>query len=218
MTMQPNIPANLHLVADPAQGPRYQHDCAYCHFLGRFVGCRGEVDLYVHALGNGATVIARFGDNASDRASGMSFSYGAANDLSEARTRAQTLGLLEYRPYDAMYYAKPGTKEFAELQRALPLTVEHRAFLAHEQGDDAQSQALLRHLVQQNLTWGIKCSQAESSTTAVLAIEFRLGKVLDASAGLSCARVNNGSRAMMEMLRADVLVQESTKAKARFSV
>ncbi len=44
------------------QESRYEHDCTVCHF----VGTHGEYDLWVHANGDYAALIARFNNDRPD--------------------------------------------------------------------------------------------------------------------------------------------------------
>jgi NCAIR mutase (PurE)-related protein len=70
---------------------RYEHDCDRCTFLGE----HGAVDLYVCARNGAAdTVIARRSDEGSDYSSGLVFAHtGAIPDLTEAKRRAEALGI-----------------------------------------------------------------------------------------------------------------------------
>lgn len=71
---------------------RYVHDCYTCVFLGQ----HGDADLYVHPRGH-ITVIARYSNDGSDYASGLSAS--GIPDLTEARRRAVERGVLVLDAY-----------------------------------------------------------------------------------------------------------------------
>ena len=145
MHFQPKIPKNLDLVSSCTK-PAFVHDCSECHFLGTFEGAVGLVDLYAHNAVE-PTVIARFSSEGPDYASGSCFSYGQNNELTEARWRAQLLGLWTYDVYEALHYAKSEYPEaYREMLRALPFTLEYQALLAFEKGDMVRSQTLIRHL------------------------------------------------------------------------
>ena len=69
---------------------RYKHDCDRCIYLGRWE----EYDLYFCAYDLlGPTVIARFGSDGPDYASGLRVAS-MIPELAEARTRAIAAGLL----------------------------------------------------------------------------------------------------------------------------
>lgn len=72
------------------EGPRYEHDCATCQFLGRF----GRSDLYYHGGGIAArTIIARYSSDGPDYQSGLSFGRtGTSPELAEAFARAKARG------------------------------------------------------------------------------------------------------------------------------
>ena len=73
--------------------PQYQHDCNKCKFLGRFRSEGTDYDLYFCKQGTGTnpTVIARFGDDGPQYASGMMFN---SPELAEAKRRARTHGYI----------------------------------------------------------------------------------------------------------------------------
>lgn len=78
--------------------PRFIHDCDECTFLGRYEGAGTNYDLYYC----GDTVIARYGSEGSCYTSGLPFSYGLSQPLTEARKRAEAAG----RNFDADRRAK----------------------------------------------------------------------------------------------------------------
>jgi len=73
--------------------PQYQHDCKKCKFLGRFTSEGINYDLYFCIEGNGnrPTVIARYGNEGNNYASGIMFD---SPELTEAKRRAKTLGYI----------------------------------------------------------------------------------------------------------------------------
>lgn len=77
------------------RGPNYEHDCAKCKSLGTTVsGSSGKVvDLYF--CPTEPTIIARFSDEPSDYASGISFGKrGSISELHVAYERALQNGLI----------------------------------------------------------------------------------------------------------------------------
>ncbi len=114
------------LPLDQEDRPRYVHDCDICQFLGR----HGDKDLYLHhteksaALGS-STVIARESDDPPDYQSGMSFSFGLNESLTEARHRAEQLGLLNYPVDEALHSIPPSNassvEEFRQKAASHPL-------------------------------------------------------------------------------------------------
>lgn len=178
MSYQPHIPANLSLVADPSVAPLHRHDCDCCHFLGRYRTENGEADLYAHPGKLMPTVIARFSSDGPDYSSGLCFAYGSSPNLSEARRRAELLGVMDYDVYQALDYAKPDTPEFEELKRALPFTVEYQALLAHERGDIERSTALITHLVSSQHARLQKYDAKRQRASAFYDVEGRIIKIL----------------------------------------
>ncbi len=83
------------------QTPRFCHDCTRCTFLGGF----DAADLYFCCGSLETTVIARYSDEGSNYASGMAFSFGSNAHLTEARRRAQKVGVLEFPLREALAYA-----------------------------------------------------------------------------------------------------------------
>lgn len=149
MSYQPVIPANLHLVADPAVTPLYSHDCDHCNFLGRFQDEAGrECDLYFHG-GTQDTTLARYSSEGSDYSSSIYSAYGSHAALTEARRRAHKLNLYPYKVLEALSYFKPGTDSEAELIATLPDTDEIKAYLLLRSGDIPASLEILRTLVLQ---------------------------------------------------------------------
>jgi hypothetical protein len=69
--------------------PRYLHDGECCHF----VGFHKDADLYY--CPNEPTVIARYSDEPGDYSSGLVFSYGTSEALTQARFGAIALGLIQ---------------------------------------------------------------------------------------------------------------------------
>jgi hypothetical protein len=144
---QPQIPANLHLVTNPAEGPQFEHDCDHCNFLGRFVDDSGQAaDLYFHGAIQ-QTTLARYSSEPSNYGSGDSISYGRSRAHTEARRRALRLGLCEYNVYEALECYVPGSDAEQELRESLPLTQEVEAFLLMQQGNLDESLSVLRKLV-----------------------------------------------------------------------
>ena len=86
---------------DTTDTPRFRHDCSRCSFLGGF----DAADLYLCKGSVETTVIARYSDEGSNYASGMSFSFGSNVHLTEARRRAQKAGMLEFPLREALAYA-----------------------------------------------------------------------------------------------------------------
>lgn len=69
----------------------FEHDCDNCKYLGHYEGR----DLYVCKGSFETTVIARFGEDNADYASGLIFATPTGNKwLYEARLRAEHFGLL----------------------------------------------------------------------------------------------------------------------------
>ena len=131
--------------------PQFEHDCDCCHFLGRHVDpeTSQKMDLYAHTSGGMPTVIARTGIDG-DYMSGLSFSYGGIEALTEARQRAQAAGLLEYNLGEALRHATPeNTRAYAELKEAIVASPEWQALLAFDAGDTQASQDLVNPLVDQ---------------------------------------------------------------------
>jgi hypothetical protein len=76
-------------VAGQAEGPRYQHDCDKCAFLGQ----DANYDLYFCSQGSLPTVIARYGDDAQEYMSGLQLAD-HIDQLGEAKRRSVAKGLL----------------------------------------------------------------------------------------------------------------------------
>lgn len=104
--------------------PRYVHSCRNCTFLGRLE----KFDLYFCQSVREPTVIARSGEGG-NYASGMCFSFGAAEHLKTARRRAQTRGLLQYPLEEGARGTKLDAAEDlrAELKEALGASPVARA-------------------------------------------------------------------------------------------
>lgn len=186
MSNQAQLPPNLHLVAPAGERPLYQHDCDCCHFLGRFQGERGPADLYAHTAGHMPTVIARYGSDGPDYSSGASFSYGRLTDLTEARLRAQQLGLWTFNVKEALFYVDPEHAQcLEELRTALPFTSEYQAFLAHETGDSLRHEGLVRHLVQVNHARRLKYAPETTLLASVMEVQGEVVKVVSAYRGWS---------------------------------
>lgn len=178
MNCTPIIPANLTLVTGTEQAPRFEHDCDCCQFLGHFRGEHGPVDLYVHTRGHMPTVIARFGSDG-NYASGMCFAYGQLDDLTEARVRAQKLGILEYNVYEALRHVSANCDDSpTELQNALPFTAEYQAVLAFEAGDTERYQGLVTHLVQKALAYERKHRPDAIEGVGITRAHERIGSVI----------------------------------------
>lgn len=143
MPVQTRFPHNFSLVADPSEPPQFEHDCDSCLFLGRHAHECRAADLYVHCGPGETTVIARYASEGSCYCSGLPFSYGMNPALTEARLRAQKLGLLQYDPLEALTYAKKGSTCEAELQEVLLGRPEYKAVLAFDAGDRDYSVELL---------------------------------------------------------------------------
>lgn len=185
MTTQASTPENLSLVAEAGTVPRFKHDCECCHFLGRYAAANNrEADLYVHASGRMPTVIARYSSDGPDYASGLSASFSQIPELTEARLRAQRLGLLDYDVFQALFYAQPGTESFEELRKALPFTLEYQAVLTFEQGDVVRSQGLVSHLVDVAHARRREYDATASRTGAVLDVDSRMARVVNAYRGI----------------------------------
>lgn len=218
MSYQPQIPANLHLVADATVAPLHQHDCSCCHFLGRYRIDQVEADLYAHSGKHMPTVIARFSSDGPDYASGLYSAYGNSPDLSEARRRAVLLGVLDYDVYQALDYAKPDTPEFEELKRALPFTVEYQAVLAHERGDIERSDALFTHLVSSQHARLKRYEPKRRRANAYYDIEGRVIKILMTYRGCSWVEAYECLTPMLEhemvavLAEADVALDEDDEA------
>jgi hypothetical protein len=138
-TYTPVIPQNLHLVAPAGETPQHQHDCSDCIFLGRY----GEEDLYIHLSEVENTVIARFGSDGPAYSSGLCFSYGQTPRLTEARHRAEKLGLHQYNAMHAMHYATNET-ERARARDALKDSPLHKILSSFKDGKVAEAKTLLR--------------------------------------------------------------------------
>lgn len=69
--------------------PRYEHDCNYCHFLGK----HEDADLYA-CVGKNPTVIARTSDEGSDYTSGIAVALNGDTALLEALRIAHQRGLI----------------------------------------------------------------------------------------------------------------------------
>lgn len=103
--------------------PVYTHDCSHCTFLGSIVSEDTTYDLYHHSSSFEETVIARFGNDGPEYASGAGFSYsGNSPELTIARLRAQQKGLMTYSLRSGLFHAQPGTFCFTELIEALSKT------------------------------------------------------------------------------------------------
>lgn len=210
MKYQPKIPANLHMVADATVGPVYQHDCSCCIFLGRQSTPHGEVDLYVHPdIGFSRSVIARYSSDGPEYSSGLVFSYGRIPPLTEARRRAQALGLLDYDVYEALHYAVPETPEFDEMKRALPFTIEYQMMLAYERGDIERSSGLATNLVDSGLDSMRKYKPERQRADALDEVQERVIKVLRTFRGYSW------SQAFLHVT--EVLAHETSKAEAELA-
>ena len=105
--------------------PRFRHDCSRCHFLGHFDGR----DLYTCLGAREKTVIARHADEGPQYASGMDFSYGSNPWLTQARQRAQALGLLTFDLKNAAHNMRPDAppEVMDEFKKALLESPEYRA-------------------------------------------------------------------------------------------
>lgn len=74
--------------------PQFDHDCAFCKFLGRLEYEGKDYDLYACERGHfRKTVIARFGSNPPDYMSGIAFAP-FHPPLGEALWRARGRGLI----------------------------------------------------------------------------------------------------------------------------
>jgi hypothetical protein len=172
---QARIPNNLSLVAPADVLPLYEHDCDHCWFLGRYMAAEGEMDLYVHPERH-PTVIARFSSDGPDYSSGTCFAYGMREALTEARRRAQVLGLAEYDVYDALESGCTGSS-LQELREALPFTPEYQAVLAYERGDTLRFRGLAVGLVASDwLRQGQR--KGHSVYTHIAYVEHRIAKIL----------------------------------------
>lgn len=166
--------------------PLYEHDCDLCTYLGRFEGPNyGKVDLYVHLGGFMPTVIARWGSDGPNYASGFDFSFGGIEELTEARKRTEAAGLLEYDVYKALDYARKGTEAFEELKKALPFTKEYQAILAFRNGDVARSEGLVQHLVQMAFKKIASYKEDVQQPEAINYVGSRIAKILEVMEGLS---------------------------------
>ncbi len=163
------------------QRPRHQHDCDCCHFLGRFENGRGEADLYAHTQGPCRTLIARYGSHGSDYSSGSGFSYGINPDLTEARRRAQDLGLWDYDVYEALFHATSQHPDcFEELKRALPFTVEYQAYLAAAAGNVERHQGLILHLWQHRRVWDLRYRPQYAPSASLEKVQDNVRQVVSA--------------------------------------
>ncbi len=208
MNYHAQIPSNLHLVAPAGERPQFQHDCDCCHFLGRFISENGPADLYAHTSGNMPTVIARYGSDGPNYASGSSFSYGRLEDLTEARVRAQRLGLWAFNVKEALFYADPEHAQcFDEMRTALPFTEEYQAFLAYEKGDVARHESLVRHLAELNLAQRLKYEPESTPLRSVMDVQTAIVKVVSTYRGWSYreAFTNAKLQAVTEFLFEELL-------------
>ncbi len=83
----------------------FKHDCENCTYLGTFEGR----DLYACARNNIVdTVIARYGNQGSEYASGLAFSWGQIECLTEARERAEKLGMIPDPMWCTDHYKNQG--------------------------------------------------------------------------------------------------------------
>lgn len=171
MSYQPAIPANLHLVADPVVTPQFSHDCDLCSFLGRF---RNEddrdCDLYFHGHSQD-TVLARYSSEGSDYTSSIYSGYGRDAALTEARRRANKLGLYPYKVLQALNYFAPGTDSEAELIAALPGTDEIKAYELARAGDVVASLEVLRALVTQRRAARAELGLQNAGPTSAWSVE-----------------------------------------------
>lgn len=131
------------------QPPLFQHDCELCTYLGRYHDPERDEDsdLYVHTAGSTPTVISRYGSNGPEYSSGLYGSYGQIPALSEARQRAERLGLLTYSVYQALEYARLGSPDYAVMLDALTFTEEILAYRAYQSNDLNRAYDLLEHLL-----------------------------------------------------------------------
>lgn len=127
--------------------PRYVHDCSRCVFLGG----HDRFDLYFCAGSLEKTVIARDGDDGPEYSSGMAFSYGAIESLTEARRRAQSRGLMSYDLHDALHAmrANAPARERAELREQLLASPLGRALQLLARDEPAGTQAVRRYVDEQ---------------------------------------------------------------------
>ena len=142
--------SRLSLATQLTQPPQFTHDCEQCTYLGRHVDDKGnEADLYIHLTQRDVeqTVIARYSSEGREYSSGAPFSFGSNPALTEARLRAQARGLVEFDVVSAVNYAKPGTVAYDEMLRALPGTLEIKAYLAYQERDFNEAQVLVRRMV-----------------------------------------------------------------------
>lgn len=158
-----------------AEMPRFTHDCSCCTFLGRHNSRGEDWDLYVHTTGH-PTVLARWGCEGPEYTSGLEGSYSQTSPLTEARIRAQKLGLLQYDVYQAMHYATAGSQPYQEMLASLSGTVEYQAWLAFKEGDVARSQKLATDLV--NRERAKPYNKDRSNTAGLLEVESRVSRIL----------------------------------------
>lgn len=185
MHYQPKIPANLHLVAR-GQVPKHAHDCDGCHFLGQHTDADGDiVDLYIHCYDHGPTVLARLSDQASDYQAGYEVSYGQSVLLTEARNRAETLGLAKYDVYTALNYAKRNSAEAERLHHEVLATPEYQAYQAHRQGDKDTCIAAMNQLVEARLAAQQQYRPEALRSDALMAVESTMLRVIAAGARIS---------------------------------
>jgi hypothetical protein len=162
---QPVIPENLHLVTAAGETPQHTHDCSACIFLGRL----GNDDLYLHQSEVENTVIARSGSDGPAYSSGMGFSYGQSHRLTEARHRAEKLGLHTYNAIEAMHYATTET-ERARAREVLKDTNLHKILTGFKTGKKSEARKLLQEEFD-DLT------QRYNSTAAWRILEERFSKM-----------------------------------------
>lgn len=137
-------------------GPQFEHDCDHCVFLGRWTDPETHTpyDLYFHPSKEafGETVIARFGSDGPEYASGTPFSFGRIKSLTIARLRAQEKGLYSYNVYQAAYELDRSCElSRNELAKALPFTPEYQAMLAMEAGNTLRARGLVAHMIQRRI-------------------------------------------------------------------
>jgi len=186
MRYQPKIPGNLHLVAPVGQTPKYVHDCDGCHFLGQQTKADGNiVDLYVHCYEHRPTVIARLSDQNSDYQAGYEVSYGQSDLLTEARHRAETLGLVQYDVYTALTYAKRNSPDAERLHQEVLATPEYLAYQAHLQGDESTRASAMNQFVDARLAVQLQYKPTALRSDALMAVESDMVRVIVAGARIS---------------------------------
>jgi hypothetical protein len=105
-------------------------------------------------------------------------------DLTEARRRAQVLGILAYDVYEALRHtSRFCAQSMAELRAALPFTVEYQTVLAFEAENFERSYGLMSYLIAKATARERKYRPDATAGSGILAAEDLLRQVVWAYRG-----------------------------------